>query len=100
MKREKKLDDFSMNADIRSALHQRALTGGNKRYKTKNPIKFTDPVKEKIYLFDKMQKGKASNRELVYLSFLRGMITKEQYLDYLQIEKDCEESCEESCDED
>jgi len=78
-------------ADIRLAIHELALTGGNKKHKTQSPIKFTDSIKEKVYLFDKMQKGEASDRELIYLSFLAGMTTKEQYLDYLQIEKDCAE---------
>jgi hypothetical protein len=78
-------------ADIRLAMHELALTGGNKKRKAKTSINTTDSIKEKIYLFDKVQNGEASARELIYLSFLTGMTTKEQYLDYLQIEKDCAE---------
>jgi hypothetical protein len=47
-------------------------------------------TQEKIDLYEKMMQGKATSRELVRLSFLRGMITSEDYDDFLQIEKDCE----------
>jgi hypothetical protein len=79
------------NADIRLAMHEMALIGGNKNRKAKAPIKFNDSVEEQAYLFDKVMKGKASMRELVYLSFLRGMVTEEQYADYLKIEKESAE---------
>lgn len=46
---------------------------------------------EQYYLHDKMMADEASNQEIVYLSLLRGMITQEQYLDFLQIEKDCDD---------
>ncbi len=96
MKRKKQDNIFiGAEADIRLAMYERALTGGNKKYKAKSSIKFTNLEEEKVYLYDKMQKGEASNRELVYLSLLFSMITKEQYLDFLQIEKDCKEYDEE-----
>jgi hypothetical protein len=93
MTRKKSADKLSegTTADIKLAMHELALTGGNKKRKAKTSIKITDSRKEKVYLYDKMMKGEASCREIIYLSLLRGMITKEQYLDYLQIEKDCAE---------
>lgn len=92
----KKRDNLvGAEADIKLALHTLALSGGNKKNKAQAPVKFTDSEEEKFYLYDKMVKGNASCREIVYLSFLRGMTTKEQYLDYLQIEKDCEEYVDE-----
>lgn len=78
-------------ADIRLAIHEFALTGGHKKNKAQSTIKKTDSGKEKLHLYGKVMNGEASCQEIVYLSFLRGMITKEQYLDYLQIEKDCAE---------
>jgi hypothetical protein len=46
-----------------------------------------DTTQEKIHLYDRMITGKATARELVRLSLLRGMITVEQYADFLEIEK-------------
>lgn len=93
MKRNKSREKLPEGAaaDIRLAMHELALSGGNKTRKAQVLIKENDSGKEKVYLYEKMMKGEASARELVYLSLLKGMITKEQYLDYLQIEKDCEE---------
>jgi hypothetical protein len=45
--------------------------------------------REKIYLYERMEAGGATSRELVRLSLLFGMITSEQYADFLKIEKDC-----------
>lgn len=42
-----------------------------------------------------MLKDEASDREIAYLSLLFGMITEEQYFDFLQIEKDCKENGDE-----
>jgi hypothetical protein len=50
-----------------------------------------EQTQEKIDLYEKMMQNKATSRELFRLSFLRGMITSEDYADFLQIEKDCEE---------
>lgn len=76
-------------ADIKLALHEKALTGRNKKRKSKKKI--TGDADERFKLYDKMMRGEASCREIVYLSFLKGMITKEQYADYLQIEKESAE---------
>ncbi len=42
---------------------------------------------EKVSLYEKMMTGQASAHELIRLSFLRGMITDEQYADFLEIDK-------------
>lgn len=54
-------------------------------------LKASDPCNEKFNLYMRMIEGKASAHDLVRLSFLREMITAEQYADFLEIEKDCEE---------
>lgn len=52
--------------------------------KTKNN---QDKLLEKVRLFKRMEEGKASAHEIVYLTFLRGMISKDQYEDFKEIEK-------------
>lgn len=47
-----------------------------------------DQLLEKVKLFNKMKNGNASTHDLVYMSFLRGMISKEEYDDFKEIEKD------------
>lgn len=88
---QRKNEDYlpeGADADIRLAMHEMAL--GKRR--------FFGSADERLYLFEKMTKDEASMRELVCLSYLRGMITKEMYLDFLQIEKDCAECDEEESD--
>ena len=55
-----------------------------------NELKSKDGELE-FKLYEKMMEGKASSREIVYLSLLRGMITEEQYARFLEIEKSCNE---------
>ncbi|MBS0272625.1 MAG: hypothetical protein JSR85_08285 [Proteobacteria bacterium] len=43
---------------------------------------------EKVYLFEKLIMGKITASETVRLSFLRGMITQVQYMDYLRMERE------------
>lgn len=42
---------------------------------------------ENIHLYKRMMKDKATLLELVHLSYLRGMITAEDYAQYLEIER-------------
>lgn len=49
-----------------------------------------DIEQERFALFEWMISGEATAHDLVCLSFLQGMITGEQYADFLEIEKNCE----------
>jgi len=54
--------------------------------------KLSDAEQDECYqLYKRMMAGKATSQELIRLSLLKGMITAEQYADYLEIEKNCEE---------
>ena len=44
-------------------------------------------VKEKAELFKKVELGTATPSELIKLSFLSGLNTKDEYEDFLEIEK-------------
>lgn len=59
--------------------------------KPKMQYKETESTREKIGLYTKMQEGSISSRDLVRLSLLTNMISKEQYEDFLQIEKSLED---------
>lgn len=100
MARKKSRDDLTIQGDIKLAMHECALTGGNKKRKARPAGRFFGSEEERYYLYDKMLNGEASSREIVYLSLLSGMINEEQYADFLQIEKDCEETKGENCKED
>ena len=46
---------------------------------------------EKLHLFRKLLSGNIDSSEVIRLSFLRGMITKNQYLDYQKTERESKE---------
>lgn len=48
---------------------------------------FSDESIERMYLYERMESDKATAKDLVRLEFLFGMISKESYEDYLEIEK-------------
>lgn len=56
--------------------------------KVKKKQEHPDSLKEKLSLYRKMMSGKASSHDLVRLSLLKNMISKEQYEDFLEIEKE------------
>lgn len=56
--------------------------------KVKMKQEHSDSLKEKLGLYRKMMSGKASSHDLVRLSLLMNMISKEQYEDFLEIEKE------------
>ncbi|MCE5318407.1 MAG: hypothetical protein LLG04_13740 [Parachlamydia sp.] len=47
-----------------------------------------DITLEHLYLYDRMEKDKTTARELVRLSYLRDMITAEDYARFLEMEKE------------
>jgi hypothetical protein len=61
---------------------ERALMSGDKKVKLKT---FSDVEEEKCYLFKRMMADKASAQEIMRLSFLRGVTSKEEYADFLDI---------------
>lgn len=63
---------------------QQALMSGNKKGKLKT---FSDAAKEKLHLYKRMTSNKATASEIMRLSFLTGATSKEEYDDYLDIEK-------------
>lgn len=55
-------------------------------------IQVSETTKEKIDLYRKMIAEEATSHDLMRLSFLRGMISEEEYADYLKIEDFCRAS--------
>ena len=53
---------------------------------------FSEETLERIYLFQKLITDRITTSEIIRLFFLRGMITKTQYLDYLKIEPEDSEA--------
>lgn len=49
-------------------------------------------AQDKMVLFNKVISGESTDQELMQISLLRGIITQEQYEDYLKIEEDCNTS--------
>jgi len=50
---------------------------------------FSDESLEKLYLYSRVESGEASSLEMVRLSLLVGMISEDQFAEYLEIEKEC-----------
>jgi len=85
---------MTQETEIGAAIFKHALTGKEMKGKAKVGDGFSSSVEEQTHLYEKMMQGNATGHELVKLSFLREMISEEQYTNYLQIEKDCEEDYE------
>lgn len=48
----------------------------------------SESVREKLELYEKMENGTASAHDLVKMSLFAGMISKEEYQDFLEIERE------------
>jgi hypothetical protein len=49
----------------------------------------SDTQLESLYLYKRMEEGKATTEELVRLSYLRDMIPDEAYAEFLEMVKEC-----------